>query len=40
VDAAQLDELERELAEELERMRERGLEAPFPGELTATEFND
>jgi len=40
VDAAQLDELERELAEELERMRERGLEAPFPSELTATEFND
>ena len=39
-DAAQLDELERELAEELERMRARGLEAPFPGELTATEFND
>jgi acetoin:2,6-dichlorophenolindophenol oxidoreductase subunit alpha len=40
VDAAQLDELERELAEELERTRERGLEAPFPSELTATEFND
>jgi TPP-dependent pyruvate/acetoin dehydrogenase alpha subunit len=40
VDAAQLDELERELAEELERMRERGLEAPFPSQLTATEFND
>ena len=40
VDAAQLDELERELAEDLERMRERGLEAPFPSELTATEFND
>ena len=40
VDAAQLYELERELAEDLERMRERGLEAPFPSELTATEFND
>jgi acetoin:2,6-dichlorophenolindophenol oxidoreductase subunit alpha len=40
VDAAQLDELERELAGELERTRERGLEAPFPSELTATEFND
>jgi len=40
VDAAQLDELERELAEELERMRERGLEAPFRSQLTATEFND
>jgi TPP-dependent pyruvate/acetoin dehydrogenase alpha subunit len=38
VDAAQLDELERELAGELERTRERGLEAPFPSELTATEF--
>jgi len=40
VDAAQLDELERELAEELELMRERGLEAPFPSELTTTEFKD
>jgi acetoin:2,6-dichlorophenolindophenol oxidoreductase subunit alpha len=40
VDAARLDELERVLADELERMRERGLEAPFPAELTATEFKD
>ncbi|HET7759532.1 MAG TPA: thiamine pyrophosphate-dependent enzyme [Gaiellaceae bacterium] len=40
VDASRLDELERELADELERMRERGLEAPFPDELTATEFKD
>lgn len=40
VDAARLDELERELADELERMRERGLEAPFPSDLTASEFKD
>jgi TPP-dependent pyruvate/acetoin dehydrogenase alpha subunit len=38
VDAARLDELERENGEELDRMRERGLEAPFPSELTADEF--
>ena len=38
LDPAQLDDLERELAGELERTRERGLEAPFPSELTATEF--
>jgi acetoin:2,6-dichlorophenolindophenol oxidoreductase subunit alpha len=38
VDAAQLDRLERELGDELERMRERGLDAPFPTDLTATEF--
>jgi acetoin:2,6-dichlorophenolindophenol oxidoreductase subunit alpha len=40
VEAARLDELERELADELERMRERGLEAPFPSDLTASEFKD
>jgi TPP-dependent pyruvate/acetoin dehydrogenase alpha subunit len=40
LDLTRLDELERQLADELERMRERGLEAPFPGELTATEFKD
>ena len=40
VEAARLDELERELAGELERMRERGLEAPFPSDLTASEFKD
>jgi TPP-dependent pyruvate/acetoin dehydrogenase alpha subunit len=38
VDAARLDELERANAEELDRMRERGLAAPFPSELTADEF--
>ena len=40
VDAARLDELERELTEELDRMREQGLAAPFPTELTASEFKD
>jgi TPP-dependent pyruvate/acetoin dehydrogenase alpha subunit len=40
VDAARLDELEQELADELETMRERGLAAPFPTRLTATEFKD
>jgi TPP-dependent pyruvate/acetoin dehydrogenase alpha subunit len=40
VDAARLDELEQELTEELERMRESGLAAPFPSELTAREFKD
>ena len=40
VDAARLDGLERELAEELERMRERGLAAPFPTELETSEFKD
>jgi acetoin:2,6-dichlorophenolindophenol oxidoreductase subunit alpha len=40
VDAAQLDELERELGQELERMREQGLAAPFPSELSASEFKD
>jgi TPP-dependent pyruvate/acetoin dehydrogenase alpha subunit len=40
VAAAELDELEREVGEELEQMRERGLAAPFPTELTAREFKD
>jgi len=40
VGAAALDELEQEVTEELERMRERGLAAPFPTELTAREFKD
>ena len=38
VDTTQLDDLERELGEELERMREQGLAAPFPSELSASEF--
>jgi TPP-dependent pyruvate/acetoin dehydrogenase alpha subunit len=40
VEPAQLDDLEREVGEELERMRERGLAAPFPSELPAREFKD
>jgi acetoin:2,6-dichlorophenolindophenol oxidoreductase subunit alpha len=40
VDAARLDDLERTLNDELERMRERGLAAPFPSALTAIEFKD
>jgi TPP-dependent pyruvate/acetoin dehydrogenase alpha subunit len=36
--AADLDELEREVTEELERMRENGLAAPFPTELAAREY--
>ena len=40
VDAARLDEIEQELGDELERMRERGLAAPFPSELHAPEFKD
>jgi acetoin:2,6-dichlorophenolindophenol oxidoreductase subunit alpha len=35
-----LDGLEREMDEELERMRERGLAAPFPSELTVGEFKE
>jgi TPP-dependent pyruvate/acetoin dehydrogenase alpha subunit len=40
VDTARLVELERDSADELERMREHGLAAPFPTELTASEFKD
>jgi TPP-dependent pyruvate/acetoin dehydrogenase alpha subunit len=40
VDPAQLDDLERELGEELEQMREQGLAAPFPNDLSASEFKD
>ena len=39
-DAAALDALEQEMSAELERMRESGLAAPFPTELTAREFGD
>ena len=38
--AAALDEVEQEMTEELERMREKGLAASFPGELTAREFKE
>jgi TPP-dependent pyruvate/acetoin dehydrogenase alpha subunit len=40
VDSARLDELEQEQADELERMRERGLAAPFPTDLPTSEFKD
>jgi acetoin:2,6-dichlorophenolindophenol oxidoreductase subunit alpha len=40
VEPARLDELEQEQTDELEQMRERGLAAPFPTELTAHEFKD
>ena len=40
VEAARLDGVEKEIADELERMRERGLAAPFPSELRASEFKD
>ena len=40
VDPARLDELEAELSGALERMRERGLAAPFPERLDAREFKD
>jgi TPP-dependent pyruvate/acetoin dehydrogenase alpha subunit len=40
VEPAGLDELEAELAQELERIRESGLSAPFPTKLTAREFKD
>jgi TPP-dependent pyruvate/acetoin dehydrogenase alpha subunit len=39
-DAAALDKIEREVQSELDRMRERGLAAPFPTELRAREFKD
>ena len=38
VDAARLDEIEHELEENLERMRENALAAPFPTALPAREF--
>lgn len=38
--AAGLDELEQEVTEELGRMRDSGLAAPFPTGLTAGEFKD
>ena len=40
VEPSRLDEIERELSSELEHMRERGLAAPFPTKLTATEFKE
>jgi TPP-dependent pyruvate/acetoin dehydrogenase alpha subunit len=40
VDGGELDEVERRMTERLERMRADGLAAPFPTELTASEFKD
>jgi len=40
VEAAHLDEIQHETGDELERMRERGLAAPFPSELHSREFKD
>ena len=40
IEAAELDEIEQQMAADLERMRESGLAAPFPTELTAREFKD
>jgi TPP-dependent pyruvate/acetoin dehydrogenase alpha subunit len=37
---ATLDAIEQEVSDELEQMRERGLAAPFPSTLTASEFKD
>jgi acetoin:2,6-dichlorophenolindophenol oxidoreductase subunit alpha len=38
VEAAGLDDVVREVSEELERLRERGLSAPFPDRLEVSEF--
>jgi acetoin:2,6-dichlorophenolindophenol oxidoreductase subunit alpha len=40
VGATDLDAIEQEMSIELDRMRERGLAAPFPTELTTREFKD
>ena len=40
VEPDELDEIERDMTAQLERMRESGLAAPFPTELTAREFKD
>jgi TPP-dependent pyruvate/acetoin dehydrogenase alpha subunit len=40
VNPSRLDELEQEQADALERMRERGLAAPFPTDLATSEFKD
>ena len=38
VASSRIDEIERASADELERMREAGLAAPFPGTLSTSEF--
>jgi acetoin:2,6-dichlorophenolindophenol oxidoreductase subunit alpha len=40
VEPARLEELEQEVSDDLDRMREIGLAAPFPAKLTAREFKD
>jgi len=40
VETARLDELEQEVNDDLDRMQEIGLAAPFPSKLTAREFKD
>ena len=40
VEPDELDEIERDMTAQLERMRASGLAAPFPTELTAREFKD
>jgi TPP-dependent pyruvate/acetoin dehydrogenase alpha subunit len=40
VEPTRLDDIEQEMSDELDRMRERGLAAPFPTDLTATEFKE
>ena len=40
LEADDLDEIEREMTAQLERMRENGLAAPFPTELNAREFKE
>jgi TPP-dependent pyruvate/acetoin dehydrogenase alpha subunit len=40
VDPSELDAVEQEMDTELQQMRERGLAAPFPTELTARQFKD
>jgi acetoin:2,6-dichlorophenolindophenol oxidoreductase subunit alpha len=40
VEPDELDEIERDVTVQLERMRESGLAAPFPTELTVPEFKD
>ena len=40
VAASAIDEIEQETTAELERMRERGLAAPFPSDLRAREFKE
>ena len=40
VEAGRLDEVEQELGEQLEQMREQGLAAPFPSGLPSSEFKE